>query len=192
MNVNRIPSSSAVRRAVAACAVALLGASALAQPAEDAPPPPAQAAPGGAPGEGHPRFEPRRIAAHVHQRQAELKARLAITPQQEAAWNAWTEAGRPPRGEAPPDFRAERAALARLATPERIDRLRALRSQRDLRARQRDQATLALYASLAPAQQKVFDAETLPGPGPHHGPRRQDGERPAQRPVPPAAPAAAP
>ncbi|MFT4189932.1 MAG: Spy/CpxP family protein refolding chaperone [Comamonas sp.] len=195
MNI-QILRTQAARRLLAISAMALMGGSALAQVAGDEPPPPppgAQAEPGGPRGEP-PRFDPKRQAEQQAQRLDVLKAKLAITPQQEAAWKAWTEAGKPPqRPAAPPDAKAEREDFAKLTTPERIDRLHALKAQRDLEQTQRDNATKAFYASLTPAQQKVFDAETLPPPpgprgGPHgpHGKDGKGGEPPAPRPGKPA------
>jgi Spy/CpxP family protein refolding chaperone len=59
--------------------------------------------------------------------------------------------------------RPDRAELAKLTTPERIDKMKALRTQHmtDMNAAmdKRDQATKTLYAALSPEQQKVFDSE---------------------------------
>ena len=54
-------------------------------------------------------------------RMAHFKEVLQITPAQEGAWTAWTASMQPPANWKRPD----RAELERLATPERIDRMRA-------------------------------------------------------------------
>ena len=91
------------------------------------------------------------------QRQAELKQKLQITPAQESAWSSFTAAMKP--GARPP--RPDREALARLSTPDRIDQMRVLRNQRIAEQDRRGEAIKAFYAVLTPAQQQVFDAETL-------------------------------
>ncbi|MEO6322967.1 MAG: Spy/CpxP family protein refolding chaperone, partial [Polaromonas sp.] len=53
--------------------------------------------------------------------------------------------------------------LDKLATPERIDKMRALRTQRmtEMNAEmdKRGEATKAFYSALSPEQKKTFDAE---------------------------------
>jgi protein CpxP len=112
------------------------------------------------------RHDPARMQAWMAKRQAELKARLKITPAQEGAWTAFTAAMQPPArmmgGEQRP-MAAQRAELDKLTTPERIDRMKALRTQRmtEMNAEmdKRGEATKAFYAALSPEQQKTFDAE---------------------------------
>lgn len=112
-------------------------------------------------------------------RQAELKAKLKITPAQEGAWSTFTAAMQPPapmmRGERP--MATQRAELDKLTTPERIEKMQALRTQRmnemNAEMNKRGEATKAFYAALSPEQQKTFDAEhrkmgERPGNG-HHG-----------------------
>jgi len=88
-----------------------------------------------------------------------LKARLQITPAQEAAWAAFTASRKPPVGmdHERPDF----AALATLSTPERIEKMRALRKERiaaiDTALTQREEAVKTFYAVLSPEQKKTFD-----------------------------------
>jgi Spy/CpxP family protein refolding chaperone len=69
--------------------------------------------------------------------------------------------------------RPDRAEFARLTTPERIDRMRAMRSERIAEMDKRGDATKTFYASLTPEQKKVFDQETLRGRGEgRHGHRK--------------------
>lgn len=143
----------AYKHLVAATALALLGLTAAAQA-----PQPAVVAPGPAPAlQGqHPMMQHHleRRQQRVAQRQERLKQILQITPAQEGAWSTWIasrQAGKPLQ-------RGQRAELARLTTPERIDRMRTLRAARAAEADRRGEATKTFYAALTPAQQKAFDA----------------------------------
>lgn len=110
------------------------------------------------------RHDPAQMQARMAKHQAELKAKLKITPAQEGAWTAFTAAMQPPArmmGQRPtPEQRAE---FDKLTTPERIDKMRALRTQRmaEMTAEmdKRGEATKAFYTALSPEQQKIFDAE---------------------------------
>ncbi|MCY7318747.1 MAG: Spy/CpxP family protein refolding chaperone [Ramlibacter sp.] len=105
------------------------------------------------------RFDPARMREHRARRQARLKETLQIAPAQEGAWTAWSSAMQPPANWKRPD----RAELARLPTPERIDRMRALRVERMAMIDKRADATKAFYATLDPVQQRVFDLQTIRG-----------------------------
>ena len=71
-----------------------------------------------------------------------------------------------------PHQRPERGEFAKLTTPERIDRMRALRAQRNAEMDKRMDATKGFYAVLTAEQKKTFDAESLRflggGKGGHH------------------------
>lgn len=112
-----------------------------------------------------------RMAERREQRMAQrldaLKQKLSISAEQEAAWAAWTNALRA-NGPMPLADRAKlRAEIAQLTTPERIDRMRALRTQHQSRMDQRAEATKRFYAALNADQQKVFDQVTAQRH--HHG-----------------------
>lgn len=125
-----------------------------------------------APGAGRPamqermgRGDPARMQERIAKRHAELRQKLKITATQEPAWAAFTAAMQPP---ADWGRRTPRAELDKLSTPERIDRLQALRAKRSAEMDKRLAATKTFYAALTPEQQKVFDAETSRrGPGRH-------------------------
>jgi hypothetical protein len=51
--------------------------------------------------------------------------------------------------------------MAALTTPERIDRMIAMRAQRNAEMDKRFEATKTFYATLTADQKKVFDAESL-------------------------------
>jgi Spy/CpxP family protein refolding chaperone len=129
------------------------------------------------------KMDPAKVQARMERRQAALKAALKLTPSQEGAWTTFTAAMKPPA-----DLMAKRPdfdALAKLPTPERIDKMKALHAQHitEMTAAmdKRGEATKAFYATLTPEQQKTFDASTArrPGNAEHMiGPR--GGKGPAQ------------
>lgn len=116
------------------------------------------------------RPDPARQEARFERHSAELKARLKLRADQEAAWTAFTSAVKPP---ASPTARPDRTEWAQLSTPERLDRLESQHQQRAQAMSQRHQATRTFYSALDAEQQKVFDAETrrlmAPRAGPEHG-----------------------
>lgn len=86
----------------------------------------------------------------------ELKQKLQISRGQEGAWEGWTAALKPT-----PHQHQDHAAFAQLTTPERIDRMKALRAQRNAQMDKRLDATKTFYAQLTPEQQKTFDQEGM-------------------------------
>ena len=108
-------------------------------------------------------------------RLADFKQRLALTPAQEPAWTRFSEAM-----QAKNDFaRLDRTSMEKLTTPERIDRMRAQRTQRSAAMDARLDATKAFYAELQPEQQRTFDATStrmmhMGGPG---GKRHMHGHK---------------
>lgn len=121
-------------------------------------------------------LNPARMQARFEKRFAALKVQLKLSPAQEGAWTTFTAAMKPPA-----DLlakRADHAELAKLPTPERIDKMKTLHAQHvaDMTAAmdQRGAATKTFYATLTPEQQKVFDANAMRPSGwhaPKHGPR---------------------
>lgn len=129
---------------------------------------PAPAGPGGrgAPemqahrGGGDPaRMEQRRarMQERIAKRMEAFKQKLQINAGQEGAWSAWTSALKP----SGPMQRPNRAEMAQLTTPERIDRMRARRAERMAEMDKRMDATKTFYAALNAEQKKVFDAESM-------------------------------
>ena len=189
--MNRIPSPfaaarTAVSRLLLAGLVALPAAAVLAQTPSPGTPAPAaaQAAPITQDAETHGshqgmgQHDPAKMQQHVAQRQAALKDKLKITAAQEPAWNAFLAAMKPPAASMQ-ERRAGYAELQKLPTPERIDKMRALRTQHmtDMMKRmdQRGEATKVLYAALSPEQQKTFDVEASQR-GPGHAERQHGGK----------------
>ena len=130
------------------------------------------------------RHDPAKMQAWMAKRQAELKAKLKITPAQEGAWTSFTAAMQPPAAMRPRPTTEQRAEFDKLSTPERIDKMRAMRTQRmaDMNAAmdRRGEATKSLYAALSAEQQKIFDAEHMKmarhmGRGHHEGGMQRRG-----------------
>ena len=162
-------------RLAATAVLAALALPVLAQPAPATPPAAgaaATAAKDAAPRHHGDRAEKR--AEHHAKRLAELKGQLKLTAAQEPAWTTFTASMQPGERTA----RLDRKDMDKLTTPERIDRMRALRAQHAAEADRRGEATKAFYATLTPEQQKTFDAQTHRGPhggmGGMH--KRGDGE----------------
>lgn len=156
------------KRALIASLLASAGLYASAQPAPAAPP----AGPGMGMGMAghHGPMDPakmREMMAKRHaQHMADFKTVLRITPAQEGAWNAFTAAMMPPGGmmgvSHTPEERAKmHEEFEKLSTPERLEKMRALRNERQARMNaeqdKRLAAVKAFYAQLSPEQQKVFD-----------------------------------
>ncbi len=150
-----------IKRVAAASLLACIGFAATAQPAPPAPPP----------GHGMQHGDPAKMQERMQQRvakhMADLKVLLRITPAQESAWTAFTGSMRPPVAmgmrRSPEEREKMRAEMDKLSTPERMDRMRALRTERHTKmSAEMDRmgaAVKSFYAVLSPEQQKVFDIE---------------------------------
>jgi len=114
------------------------------------------------------KMDPAKMQAKMDQRHAVLKAQLKITAAQEAAWTTFMDAHKPPAGMMGKPQPAM-ADMAKLTTPERIDKMKEMRTQRmaEMTAAmdKRADATKTLYAVLTPEQQKTFDAHSMMGQG---------------------------
>lgn len=100
-----------------------------------------------------------KMQERMAQRQAALKKSLELSAAQEPAWNTFVATMKP--GERPARLGPlSRDEAQKLTTPERVERMRAQRTQRQAQMDQRADAVLAFYAELNPAQQKTFDAHT--------------------------------
>lgn len=108
--------------------------------------------------EDGPRAE--RMQERMQQRMAEhetrLKEALKLTPAQESAWKEFTASMQPPKA---PAQRLDRAEWDQLTTPQRMEKMQALRAEREARMNQRLEAVKKFYATLTPEQQKAFDEQ---------------------------------
>lgn len=146
-----------------AAALTLAAGAGFAQTQTQAPPR-AGAAP---PAEG--RHWQRPDPAQMAERRAErLRAVLQLRPDQEPALRALIAATQPPPGERE-RWRGQREAMARLPTPERLDRMAARMNEHAARFRQHADAIKRFYAQLTPAQQKAFDAMPMMAMDHGHG-----------------------
>jgi hypothetical protein len=95
-----------------------------------------------------------RRAEHRAKRLQELKVFLQLQGNQEADWSTFSAALQSPMARPAPVNPAE---MEKLTTPERIDKMMAMKATRDAQINLRMTATKTFYASLNPQQQKVFD-----------------------------------
>ena len=109
-----------------------------------------------------------RMQKKMADRQAQLKTELKLTTEQEPAWNAFV-ARTQPQGR--PAAHAPREDWSKLTTPQRLDKMQAMKAERDARMSQRTEAIKSFYAVLNVDQKKVFDdkyAMGLQRGGMHH------------------------
>ncbi len=109
-----------------------------------------------------------RMQKRMAERQAQLKTELKLTPAQEPAWNAFVARTQPQARPAP---QSPRADWSKLTTPERLDKMQALKTERDARMTQRTEAIKSFYSALDTSQKKVFDDKYrlgMPRVGMHH------------------------
>jgi hypothetical protein len=115
---------------------------------------------------GHGRMDPAKMQERMAARQAELKASLGLSAAQEAAWADYVAAMQPPANHQRMN-RDERQKMHQemmsLATPQRLDRMAAVKAERDAQMHRREQATRNFYDALTPEQQKTFDANSMMG-----------------------------
>ena len=117
----------------------------------------AQPAPGAGPGGAGPNSDMHaRMQERMGQRAADIKAKLKLTPEQEGTWTTYMAAMKPSANIKRPDH----AEIEKLTTPERLDKMRELRKQRDTEMDRREAATRTFYAALSAEQKKTFDANT--------------------------------
>lgn len=114
------------------------------------------------------KMDPARMQAKMDQRHAALKNQLKITASQEAAWTSFLDTHKMPAGMMGKQAPAM-ADMAKLTTPERLDKMKEMRTQRmaEMTATmdKRAESVKALYAVLTPEQQKTFDAHSMMGQG---------------------------
>ena len=166
--------------AVAGAVLAGMAVPTLAQPG----PGPAATEQGASQAQQRPRqraLTPEQREQYMAQRAEAFKRKLQLTPEQEPAWNSFLQSMKP-------DADARKARLDwqgmdQLTTPERIDRMQAMQTERQAAMRQRGDATKAFYAQLTPEQQKTFDTATLRhgrhgrASNGHHHPEGQGADR---------------
>jgi uncharacterized protein with PIN domain len=135
------------------------------------------------------RMNPARMQAWMDKRHAALKAKLKLSAAQEADWTTYLVAMKPPMGMM--DKKAQHDELAKLSTPERIDKMKALRSQHmtemNTAMDKQGEASKTFYATLTPEQKKAYDEAAVAhyaGKGAMHGDKgHMNGMNPAKGPA---------
>ena len=116
-----------------------------------------------------------KFAAKMEKRQEALHAKLKLTAAQEPAWKTFVDQTKPKQHEEGMHQHEDRAAWAKMTTPERMEKFLAGMQTREKFLTDRLDAVKTFYAVLTPAQQKTFDAAFAHGRfghhhrGPHHG-----------------------
>lgn len=108
----------------------------------------------------NPKMQERREAKRAERHQKylnEMKVYLQLQAHQETAWLAFSGAMKTPMKRPAPIITSE---LEKMTTPERIDKMMALKAERDTEMTNRMIASKTFYGSLTPTQQKVFDTHT--------------------------------
>ncbi|MDB5746637.1 MAG: hypothetical protein JWP72_1485 [Massilia sp.] len=119
-------------------------------------------------------------AAHKAERQAQraakLRAELKLTAQQEPAFAAFLAAGKPAQR---PLARmgGERARLAALPAPQRMEQRIERQKQRTARMEARLAALNNFYAVLTPEQKQIMDSKAMRSGGKHRGHHGRHGQR---------------
>jgi protein CpxP len=109
-----------------------------------------------------------KFAAKMQKRQDALHAKLKLTAAQEPAWQTFIDQTKPPQRKMG-DKRPDRAAWAKMTTPERMEKFLAGMQTREQFMTARLDAVKTFYAVLTPAQKKTFDQAHSHGPfGGHH------------------------
>jgi len=96
-------------------------------------------------------------AKHQQKFLDDMKVFLQLQPTQEAAWQTFATSMKAAQKR---PTRPSQAEIEKWSTPERIDKMMAIKQERDADMMQRLNATKVFYGTLTPAQQKVFDTQT--------------------------------
>ena len=103
-----------------------------------------------------------RWSEKVQARMTDLHGKLNLSPPQEKVWDDYKEVIT--SSIKVPKMR-DKAELATMTAPERLEKMHAKVKEREAVMARLLEATKTFYAQLTPEQQKIFDAETLMGPG---------------------------
>ena len=114
----------------------------------------------------HGRMDPAKMQERMAAHMAELKAKLNLNAAQEGGWNEYLAAMQPPANHkrmSRDERKKMHEEMQAMTTPQRLDRMAAMKAERDAQMQQRSQATRNFYDLLTAEQQKVFDANTMMG-----------------------------
>ena len=132
---------------------------------------PAQAEKEKSPGPGqHRKWDPAKMAEMRTKHLEALHKKLDIKPEQESAWQTWTEQTKMP--ERPQHSKADWEAMQKLSAPERMEKMLEHMKAGQTRMEQHLAALKTFYGQLTPEQKATFDKVSLRhrpgGPGQHH------------------------
>ena len=108
-----------------------------------------------------------RMKERMEKRATELHDKLKLNTTQETAWQTYIGKMKP----ADMPVRPDRAEMAKLTTPERMEKMHAVMQEREKHMETRIAATKEFYNVLTPEQRKIFDDQFPDGHG-RHGMRR--------------------
>jgi hypothetical protein len=114
-------------------------------------------------------------AERMAQRQQQLHDALRLSGGQEQAWNSFVASMKPAERQ-----HHDRAAMANLSAPERMQKMIEFSKQRTAHMESRLAALNSFYSTLNPEQKKVFDEQSrhfMGGHGGHHGEHGQRAMR---------------
>jgi hypothetical protein len=115
--------------------------------------------------------DPAQRAEMRRKRLQELHEKLALQPEQEAAWQAFIDKTPPP---SPPPWED----LQSLKAPQRLERMLDHLRQQQVHLEQHLAALKEFYAQLSPQQQEIFDRQPPPPPPHLPPPPRPDPDAP--------------
>lgn len=99
-----------------------------------------------------------KMQAGMENHRGQLHDKLKLTPQQEPAWKAFTEATKPQHDQKMHPAKADRQAMAAMSAPARMEKMLERSKERLAAMQQHLDALKSFYAVLTPEQQKIFDA----------------------------------
>jgi protein CpxP len=117
--------------------------------------------PSSSPRAGHMDKMHAKMGARHAEHLTELKGKLNLQTSQEGTWNNFAQSMQKPERMARPD----QASMEKMSTPQRLDRLQAIKVEKDAQMQKRINATKDFYASLSAEQQQIFDKETAQAMG---------------------------
>jgi len=102
-----------------------------------------------------------RMKERMEKRAAELHDKLKLNATQENAWRTYIGKMKPAEMPARPD----RAEMATLTTPERMEKMQMMMKEREKHLEERLAATKEFYGVLTPEQRKIFDEQSAGNAG---------------------------
>ena len=113
---------------------------------------------------GHNHWQHHDRSEFIAKRNAQLHDKLKLSASQEVNWATYTEKTKLSE----PMDKQQWEELAKLPTPERLDRILALKTEHLKKFEARNQAVKAFYSTLTSDQKTIFDA-SFHHPSHHHG-----------------------